>query len=57
MELTEFDAAEYVNTPERARVYLEMAINEDPGEGSDVRAALSTIARTDRVMALREDGN
>ena len=30
LELTKFDAAEYISTPERARAYLEMAIDEDP---------------------------
>ena len=51
MELTEFDAAEYINTPERARAYLETAIDEDPGDGSDVRAALNTIARARNMSA------
>lgn len=52
LELTEFDAAEYINTPERARAYLEMAIDEDPGDGSDVRAALNTIARAQNMSAI-----
>ena len=52
LELRKFDAAEYINTPERARVYLEMAIDEDPGDGSDVRAALNTIARAQNMSAI-----
>ena len=52
LELTEFDAAEYINTPERARAYLETAIDEDPGDGSEVRAALDTIARTQNMSAI-----
>ena len=30
-KLTEFDAAEYINTEERARLYLEACAAEDPG--------------------------
>ena len=52
LELTKFDAAEYINTSERARAYLEMAIDEDPGDGSDVRAALNTIARSQNMSAI-----
>ena len=52
LELTKFDAADYINTPERARAYLEMAIDEDPGDGSDVRAALNTIARAQNMSAI-----
>ena len=52
LELTKFDAAEYISTPERARAYLEMAIDEDPGDGRDVRAALNTIARAQNMSAI-----
>ena len=41
LKLTKFDAAEYINTPERARAYLEMALEEDAGDGSDFRTALN----------------
>ena len=56
LELTKFDAAEYINTPERARAYLEMAIDEDPGDGSDVRAALNMIARAQNMSAIARAG-
>ena len=53
--LTEFDAAEYVNTNERARLYLEACAEEDPGDGSMVRAALNDIARARNMSRLARD--
>ena len=56
-KLTEFDAADYIDTEERARLYLEACVAEDPGDGSVIRAGLNTIARTRNVSALaRETG-
>ena len=51
-KLTEFDAAEYINTAERARLYLEAAADEDPGDGSLIRAALNDIARARNMSSL-----
>ena len=54
-ELTEFDAAEYINTDERARLYLEACVDEDPGDGSLIRAALNDIARARSMSGLARD--
>ena len=41
-----WDAAEeLVHHPEDAAMYLEACIDEDPGDGSVIRAALNDIAR------------
>ena len=51
-----WDAADYIETPEDARLYLEACIDEDPGDGSLVRAALGSIARAQKNMsALARD--
>ncbi len=56
-KLTKFDAADYINTDERARAYLELCAEEDPGDGSLIRAALSDIARARNMSRLaREAG-
>ena len=56
-KLTEFDASEYINTEERARLYLEACTEEDPGDGSLIRAALNDIARAQNMSSLaREAG-
>ena len=54
-KLTEFDAADYINTEERARLYLEAAADEDPGDGSLIRAALNDIARAQNMSRLARD--
>ena len=55
--LTEFDAAEYINSEQRARLYLEAAAEEDPGDGSLIRAALKDIARAQNMSHLARDAN
>ena len=52
---TPWDAADYIETPEDARLYLETAIDEDPGDGSLIRAALGSIARSRNISALAQD--
>ncbi len=47
-----WDAANYIDTPEDAGLFLEAAIDEDPGDGSIIRAALSAIARAQNMSAL-----
>ena len=54
-KLTEFDAAEYIETVEDARQHLELCVEQDPGDGSAIRAALSTIARAQNMSALSRD--
>ena len=54
-KLTEFDAVEYINSEQRARLYLEVAADEDPGDGSLIRAALNDIARAQNMSRLARD--
>ena len=49
---TKWDAAEHVRTPEDARLYLEACAEEDPGDGSLIRAALNDIARAGNMSRL-----
>ncbi len=54
---TRWDAAEHLRTPEDARLYLEACAEEDPGDGSLIRAALNDIARSGNMSQLaRETG-
>ena len=54
---TRRDAAEHLRTPEDARLYLEACAEEDPGDGSLIRAALNDIARSENMSRLaRETG-
>ncbi|MDE0387672.1 MAG: hypothetical protein OXI75_03130 [Rhodospirillales bacterium] len=42
---TKWDVTEHLHTREDARLYLEACAEEDPGDGSLIRAALSDVAR------------
>ena len=54
---TRWDAAEHLRTPEDTRLYLEACAEEDPGDGSLIRAALNDIARAGNMSRLaRETG-
>ena len=54
---TQWDAAEHLGTGEDARLYLEACAEEDPGDGSLIRAALNDIARARNMSGLaREAG-
>ena len=54
---TKWDAAEHLRTREDARLYLEACAEEDPGDGSLIRAALNDIARAGNMSRLaREAG-
>lgn len=52
---TRWDAAEYLRTPEDARLYLEACAEQDPGDGSLIRAALSDIARSGNMSRLARE--
>ena len=47
-----FDAADYIKDIVDAGIYLELAADEDPGDGTDIHAALRTIARSKSMSAL-----
>ncbi len=52
-----WDAAEHLRTPEDARLYLQACADEDPGDGSLIRAALNDVARSGNMARLaREAG-
>lgn len=42
---TKWDAAEHLPTIEDARLHVQACADEDPGDGSLIRAALNDVAR------------
>ena len=55
---TKWDPLNYLKTDKDFRLYLEACAEEDPGDGSLIRAALNDIARASRYSAsAREVGN
>ena len=52
---TKWDVTEHLRTREDARLYLEACADEDPGDGSLVRAALNDIARAGNMSQLARD--
>ena len=52
---TKWDAAGHLRTHEDARLYLEACAEEDPGDGSLIRAALNDIARADNMSRLARE--
>ena len=52
---TKWDAAEHLRTREDARLYLEACAEEDPGDGSLIRAALNDIARAGNMSRLARE--
>ena len=51
-KFTRWDVTEQLRTREDARLYLEACAEEDPGDGSLIRAALNDIARAGNVSRL-----
>lgn len=52
---TRWDAAEHLRTKEDMRLYLKACAEEDPGDGSLIRAALNDIARAQNMTLLARD--
>lgn len=52
---TRWDVTEHLQTKEDVCLYLEAAVDEDPGDGSLVRAALSDIARARNMTHLAQE--
>jgi probable addiction module antidote protein len=50
-----WDAADYLKTDEDMALYLDACIDEDPGDGSLIRAALGDIARARGMSQLARD--
>ena len=52
---TKWDVAEHLETKEDVRLYLEACFEEDPGDGSLIRAALNDVARAQNMAQLSRD--
>ena len=52
---TKWDAAEYLRTREDARFFVQACAEEDPGDGSLIRAALNDVARAGNMSRLARD--
>ena len=52
---TKWDVVEHLGTKEDVRLYLEACFEEDPGDGSLVRAALNDVARAQNMAQLSRD--
>ena len=54
-QFTRFDSADYLKTPEEMAGYLDACFEEDPGDGSLIRAALNDIARAKGMTQIARD--
>lgn len=54
-EYREFNPADYIKTDEDVRGLLRAAADEDPGDGTVIRAALRHVARSQNMSALARD--
>jgi probable addiction module antidote protein len=54
-KFTRWDAADYLESEEDMALYLDACLDEDPGDGSLVRAALNDIARARGMTQLARD--
>ncbi|MBL8445655.1 MAG: putative addiction module antidote protein [Zoogloeaceae bacterium] len=52
---TPYDTADYLKTEEDMVLYFEACLDEDPGDGSLIRAALGDIARARGMAQLARD--
>ena len=52
---TRWDAANHLRSAEDVRLYLEASAQEDPGDGSLIRAALNDIARAQNMSRLARE--
>ena len=53
--LTLWSAADHLRSKEDVRLYLEACADEDPGDGSLIRAALNDIARAQNMSRLARE--
>jgi probable addiction module antidote protein len=54
-KFTRWDAVDYLESEEDMALYLDACLDEDPGDGSLVRAALNDIARARGMSQLARD--
>jgi len=52
---TPYDTADYLKSDEDMRLYFEVILEEDPGDGSLIRHALGVIARVRGMTQLARD--
>lgn len=52
---TPYDTVDYLKTEEDMRLYFDAILDEDPGDGSLIRAALGDIARARGMTQLAKD--
>lgn len=52
---TRWDAVNHLRTKEDMQLYLEACADEDPGDGSLIRAALNDIARARNMSQLARE--
>jgi len=52
---TKWDVTDDLHTKEDLRLYLEACAEEDPGDGSLIRAALNDIARAQNMSQLARE--
>ena len=52
---TKWEVTQHFRTGKDARLYLEACAEEDPGNGSLIRAALSDIARAGNMSLLARE--
>ena len=50
-----WDAADYLKSDEDVALYFQACVEEDPGDGSLIRAALGDIARARSMTQLARD--
>lgn len=50
-----WDAADYLKSDEDVALYFQACVDEDPGDGSLIRAALGDIARARGMTQLARD--
>ena len=55
LKLRPWDSAEHLKTEENIVSYFEACVEEDPGDGSLIRAALGDIARARGMTQLARD--
>lgn len=54
-KFSRWDAADYLNSEEEMRAYLEACIEEDAGDGRLIAAALGDIAKARNMAQLSRD--
>ena len=54
-KFSRWDNADYLKTEEDVALYLQACIDEDPGDGSLVRAALGDIARAEGMSQVAQE--